>query len=176
MAVRIPELDAETPFIIRNKWFPMVMTSPATLYIVVLIAATHYAAFNDLLPNPKIRAILLHLKQQTLSSINTLIRDTPPGEPMSDIIIGAVCKMASYEAMFGTPSLYHTHMKGMKHMIAGRGGLHKLGLEGLMQRMVLWVDINSAFILNCPVYFPTSVPLATYVGIRPNPGGFLCYE
>ena len=152
----------------------MVITSPATLYIVLLTAASHYAAFNGMLPSADTQSILLYLKQVTLTSINALIRDTPANTPMSDTIIGAVAKMASYEAMFGTASLYHTHMRGLQNMIKGRGGLHMLGLDGLLMRMVLWIDINSAFLLNSQAYFLPSMPLAGHVAmLQPNPGGFL---
>ena len=173
MAVDIPELDAGTPFILRLKWFPMVITSPATLYIVLLTAASHYAASNSLLPRNHIQSILLHLKQQTLTSINALIRATPKDEPMSDAIIGAVAKMASYEAMFGSGTLYHTHMRGLQNMIRARGGLEVLGLDGLLMRMVLWIDINSAFLLKSKAYFLPSHPLAGHTALQPNPGGFL---
>ena len=92
----------------------------------------------------------------------------------SDAVIGAVAKMASYEAMFGLPELYHTHMRGLQNMIKMRGGLGTLGLDGLLQRMVLWIDINSAFLLNSPAYFRPTVPLAGHVALQqPNPSGFL---
>ncbi|KAL9629553.1 MAG: hypothetical protein Q9164_006831 [Protoblastenia rupestris] len=173
LAVAVPELDAGTPFILRKKWFPMVITSPATLNIVLLTAASHYASLHSLLPRKPIRQILLHLKQQTLTSINSLIRSTPPNEELSDAIIGAVAKMASYEAMFGCASLFHTHMRGLVNMIHARGGLGRLGLEGLLMRMVLWIDINSAFLLNSKAYFLPARPLAGHVALQPNPGGFL---
>ncbi|KAL9125854.1 MAG: hypothetical protein Q9217_004999 [Psora testacea] len=173
LAVDIPELDAGTPFILRSKWFPMVITSPATLYVVLLTAASHYTGFNSLLPQKHIQSTLLHLKQQTLTSINALIRSTPKDEPMSDSIIGAVAKMASYEAMFGSATLYHTHMRGLQNMIGARGGLEVLGLDGLLMRMVLWIDINSAFLLNSKAYFLPAFPLAGHIALQPNPGGFL---
>ncbi|KAL9099314.1 MAG: hypothetical protein Q9163_005172 [Psora crenata] len=173
LAVAIPELDAGTPFILRKKWFPMVITSPAILYVVLLTAASHYAAIHTLLPRKPIQAILLHLKQQTLTSTNGLIRASPKDQPMSDTIIAAVAKMASYEAMFGTPTLFHTHMRGLQNMIKARGGLEALGLDGLLMRMVLWIDINSAFLLNSKAYFMPAYPLAGHVALQPNPGGFL---
>ena len=153
----------------------MVITSPATLNIVLLTSASHYAACKHLYRNREIQEVLLHLKYQTIVSTNKLIRATNEcREGYSDALIGAVAKMASYEAMFGVPELYHTHMRGLQSMIDLRGGLGALGLDGLLQRMVLWIDINSAFLLNSTAYFLPTVPLAGHVVLQqPNPSGFL---
>ena len=151
----------------------MVMTSPATLYVVLLTAASHYATFHNMLPQREIPPILLHLKQITLSSINAIISAIPRDQAVPDAIIGAVAKMASYEAMFGSPTLFHTHFRALQHMIETRGGLHTLGLDGLLMRMVLWIDINSAFLLNSRTYFAPTEPLPGHVAIEPNPAGFL---
>lgn len=151
----------------------MVITASATLNVVLLTAASHYAACKNLTGDRKIQEILLYLKYQTLASTNQLIRSSH-SEVYSDAIIGAVAKMASYEAMFGLPELYHTHMRGLQNMIKQRGGLNALGLDGLLQRMVLWIDINSAFILNSTPYIVPTVPLAGHIVLhQPNPGGFL---
>ncbi|KAG8533490.1 uncharacterized protein KY384_002273 [Bacidia gigantensis] len=184
IAVNIPELDAGTPYILRLKWFPMVITSPSTLYIVLLTSASHFAAFNNLLPRSEIQMILLNLKQATFNAINKEIRDANAraesagvrgGGYMADTIIGAVAKMASYEAMFGKKELFHTHMRGLWSMVQGRGGLGSLGLDGLLERMVLWIDINSAFLLDSKPYFEPRRPLAGQTGWveEPNMVGFL---
>ena len=153
----------------------MVITSPATLNVVLLTSASHYAACHQLHQNRQIQEILLHLKYQTLTCTNKLIQASNGSRNIySDAIIGAVAKMASYEAMFGLPELYHTHMRGLRNMIKVRGGLEALGLEGLLQRMVLWIDINSAFLLNSTAYFLPTIPLAGHiVQQQPNPSGFL---
>ena len=180
MAVDIPELDAGTPFILRKRWFPMVITSPATLYIVLLNAASHYAAITHTHNDPKIQRILLDLRHAALAAINVLIRSVPPNGHMPDTVIGAVAKMASYESMFGSGTLYRTHMRGLQHMVNQRGGLTKLGLDGLLGRMVQWIDINSAFILGEHTFFTPSQPLAGHTGwdevgtaVQPNPVAFL---
>ena len=159
----------------------MVITNPATLYVVLLTAASHYAASNQFLHKPTVQRVLLDLKQATLTSINNCINNTPHGEPVADPVIAAVAKMASYEAMFGTPSLCHTHMRGLQTLVAARGGLQRLtGLGGFMMRMVTWLDINSAFLIGGQAYFYPEQPLAGQTGfvtqglvMEPNPVGFL---
>ena len=153
----------------------MVIANPATLNIVLLTSASHYAVCNQLHHNRHIQEILLHLKYQTLTSTNKLIRaSNQSSDGYSDAVIGAVAKMASYEAMFGLPELYHTHMRGLQNMIQMGGGLGALGLDGLLQRMVLWIDINSAFLLKSSAYCVPTVPLAGHFVLQqPNPSGFL---
>ena len=153
----------------------MVITSPATLNIVLLTSASHYVACHHLHRNRQIQEILFHLKYQTLTCTNKLIRAANESrDGYSDAVIGAVAKMASYEAMFGLPELFHTHMKGLHNMVNAKGGLASLGLDGLLQRMVLWIDINSAFLLNSTAYFLPTIPLAGHIVLQqPNPSGFL---
>ena len=173
LATDIPELDAGNRGILRSRWYPMVLTADATFNIVLLTAASHFAVFNNLIGNQKIKETLLYLKCQTYAAVNLLIRNSS-SEIHSDALIGAVAKLASYEAMFGSPELYHLHIRNLQIMINQRGGLDTLGLDGLLQRMVLWIDINSAFLLNSTAYFLPKVPLAGHVIIQqPNPSGFL---
>lgn len=172
MAVNIPELDAGDPGILRSRWFPMVMTADALFNIVLLTAASHYAVFKNKVGDPYIKEVLLYLKFQTYTSIQKLVRSSS-ADSRTDSLIGAVAKLASYEAMFGSSALYHLHIRSLKLMINEKGGLDSLGLGGLLQRMVLWIDINSAFLLNSTAYFLPTVPLACHVIRQANPGHFL---
>lgn len=151
----------------------MVITAEATANVVLLTAASHYAIFHGLSGNPQIKRILLYLKCQTYAAVQKLIANSSP-DRRDDVLIGSVAKLASYEAMFGTSELYHLHIRNLQIMIQERGGLDTLGLGGLLQRMVLWIDINSAFLLNSTAYFLPRVPLAGHVILQqPNPTGFL---
>ena len=151
----------------------MVITAEATANVVLLTAASHYASYYSLAGNPQMKQILLYLRCQTYSAVQRLIAEST-AETRNDVLIGSVAKLASYEAMFGTPELYHLHIRNLQIMIAEKGGLQSLGLDGLLQRMVLWIDINSAFILNSTAYFLPSVPLAGHTILQqPNPGHFL---
>lgn len=91
---------------------------------------------------------------------------------LSDQLIGAVAKMASYEAMFGTQETYEIHMAGVKRMVNLRGGVRSLGLGGLLGRMVLWIDRNASFLHGCPLYFPEDFGPGLTI-TSPNPGHFL---
>ncbi|KAK2764417.1 hypothetical protein FQN54_009111 [Arachnomyces sp. PD_36] len=129
LAVDIPELDQPgNKGLLRSRWFPLIMTEPASFLVIVLTAASHYASVN----NTRSFAVdLLNLKHETLSAVNQGMRDQ--NRMLSDQLIGAVAKMASYEAMFGDQETYEIHMAGVKRMVKLRGGLACLGLGGLLE-------------------------------------------
>ncbi|KAJ5426442.1 hypothetical protein N7465_001512 [Penicillium sp. CMV-2018d] len=165
MAVDIPELDQPgTPGLLRTSWFPLVMTEPALFSVIILLAASHYASLQS---NPSgMRIDLLSLRCEAILSINRCLEAQQPGT-VNDALIGAIAKMASYEAMFGSLENYSIHMQGLARVIDLRGGLTTLGLNGLLYRMVIWIDRNSAFLHGSATTFVDELPP------DPNPGQFL---
>jgi hypothetical protein len=165
MAVDIPELDQPgTPGLLRTSWFPLVMTEPALFSVIILLAASHYASLQS---NPSgMKMDLLSLRCEAILSINRCLEDRQPGT-VNDAFIGAIAKMASYEAMFGSLENYSIHMQGLARVIGLRGGLTTLGLNGLLYRMVIWIDRNSAFLHGSAMTFVDELPP------DPNPGQFL---
>jgi Fungal specific transcription factor domain len=164
MAIVLPGLDEPgKPGLLRTRWFPMVLTEAATFLVIMLLAASHLVLLHDLKSHGP---ILLQMKSNAIAAVrNALAADGP-----TDQLIGAVVKMASYEAMFGDQKSFELHMAGLIKMIEMRGGLSSLGLNGMLARMCVWVDRNSAMLLNTPLHL-TSVPKDLSVGI--DPSGFL---
>jgi hypothetical protein len=167
MAIDMPELDEpDKPGLLRSRWFPMVMTEAATFQVIILLAASHFALLR---PSSIHGPTLLQLKSRAISSVrNALSSDGP-----SDQLIGAVAKMASYEAMFGDQASFENHMAGLLKMVEMRGGLCSLGLDGMLARMCVWIDCNSAMLHNTPIHF-TSVPEELLMDV--NPSGFLAIQ
>lgn len=137
------------------------------MYAVLLMAASHYCAIN---PHSANLIDLLYLKSKALTEINIALRD--PKRATSDAIIGAVMKMAAYEAVFGDSAVFSAHMKGLSLMLKMRGGLGTLGLDGLLERMVVWIDLNAAFVCGLSKLFGNE-EFPTLVDIeRPDPYHF----
>ncbi|KAJ5290694.1 uncharacterized protein N7443_010947 [Penicillium atrosanguineum] len=171
MAVDIPELDLPGNHgLLRTSWFPLVMTDPALFSVIMLLAASHYASLQD---HPtSMRLDLLGLRYEAVSSINRGF-ETPLSETINDALIGAIAKMASYEAMFGSLDNYNVHMHGLARVISLRGGLASLGLNGLLKRIVIWIDHNAAFLHGSAMYFAESSFMPGEGLPDPNPGHFL---
>lgn len=167
MAVDIPESDHPGPKeALRSIWFPMVIADQAVVNVVILTATSNYISVHQTQCSPE---VLWKVKEDALASVNRGLQD--PQLATSDQMIGAVAKMAAYEAGFaGDEKQYRIHMSGLTKMVELRGGLGSLGLNGLLARMLLWVDLNAAFILNTKTYFshPTAHP--GHTGANPNPG------
>ena len=148
----------------------MAMTDAASFQVIILTAASHYAADHR-----DHRLALRQLKYEAICFINGALRDER--RFLSDQVIGAVAKMASFEAMYGDKQLYHMHMMGLQRMVALRGGLAWLGLDGLLARILLWIDLNAAFLIGSRMYFVQDVCLSdffnAYCAPSPNPGHFL---
>ena len=94
---------------------------------------------------------VLQLRGMAIREINSALED--PQRATSDQLIAAVAKMASYEALFGDRQIFNTHMTGLLRMGSLRGGLPALGLGGLLERILLWIDSNAAHITGSHLYF-----------------------
>ena len=81
--------------------------------------------------------------------------------------------MIADEAMFGDESIYKVHMAGLQRMVRLRGGFNDLGLDGLLGRMLIWIDNNACFLLNTPLYFASFLTEHGQPLSPPNPAKFL---
>ena len=134
------------------------------MHAVILVAASRYTKIHG----PRSHGIeLLQLRGMAIREINTALED--PKRATSDQIVTAVVKMASYEALFGDQNACHTHMTGLLRMVTLRGGLPQLGLDGLLERILLWIDANATYIMGRPIYFDKDAFPTSAVHPRPNP-------
>lgn len=170
MAVDIPELDLPGNHgLLRTSWFPLVMTEPALFSVIILLAASHFVSVQGVSTK---KIDLLGLRYEAVSMINKTLEAQPPNA-IHDALIGAIAKMASYEAMFGALENYHIHMQGLARAVELRGGLTSLGLNGLLHRIVLWIDQNAAFLHGSGLYFLLDNTVSGETLPEPNPGQFL---
>ncbi|KAK6393738.1 hypothetical protein LTR65_002115 [Meristemomyces frigidus] len=168
LGVDIPDLDGPmTTDLLRTRLFPLIMTDPAPLHAVMLVAASHHGRVRG----SRLHAIdLLQLRGMAISEINAALED--PRRATSDQLIVAVAMMACYEALFGDRDIFNTHMTGLTRMVTLRGGLPNLGLDGLLERLILWIDANATLIVGRHVYFDKAAFPTSAVHPRPNPRKF----
>ena len=153
MAVDITDLDqTQTQALLQTRFFPFIMTDPAPLHAVMLMAASNH----DHIRGSRSHTIdLLQLRGMAIREINRALED--PVRATSDQLVAAVAQMACYEALFGDRDIFNTHMTGLLRMVTLRGGLPRLGLDGLLERILLWIDANAAHITGCRIYFDLSL-------------------
>lgn len=169
LAVAIPEIDGEgNSALLKTRWFPMVIHSPVVFQVIVLFSASHYAAQREDLA---FAPIILFLKQCALSGISQYLSRS--NGTVRDELIAATAKMASYEAIWGEEHAYHCHMGAVEEMIRMRGGLGSLGLDGFLARLLIFIDTNSAFLLNTSLHLPESSFPRVEPFILPNLSRFI---
>jgi hypothetical protein len=170
MAVDIPELDQPNhKGLLRTSWFPLVITESSSFYAILLLSASNVAALRH---DSSSAYNVLQLKASAIGSINNAFA-SGISTRTSDAMIGAVAKMASYEAMQGDLESYRVHMTGVKRMVDLRGGLDCLGLDGLLRRIIIWIDLNSGFLIQEPRFFPGERFALDDADVEPNPERFV---
>lgn len=153
--VRCPGLDPpghRGEPMLRTIWFPFIMTDAAAFYAAMLTTASRFVLVYPHMAN---KTDLLSLKGRTMLAINESLSD--PKRAVSDQSIAAVVTLSVFEAVHGDRETFNTHMRALQRMISMRGGLSSLGLDGFLERMVLFCDRNSASILSVPLSFSPEV-------------------
>ncbi|WPH03806.1 Hypothetical protein R9X50_00668900 [Acrodontium crateriforme] len=168
MAVEIPDVDETTiKQLLRATFFPFVLTDPALLHAVMLVAAAYYRSVHGLRSHD---IDLFHLRGMTIREINRALED--PARATSDQVVVAVAKMATYEALYGDKAIFNTHMTGLIRMISLRGGLPSLGLDGLLVRIILWIDVNTTHLAGVTCYFDPAAFTSPYSHPKATPEQF----
>lgn len=148
--------------LLQSRYFPFVFANPAPMHAMLLMAASHY---NRSYGSRSHSINLLQLRGMAISEINSALADEVRGT--SDQVIAAVAQMAAYEALFGDRTICNTHMQGVTRMVSLRGGLPALGLDGLLEKILLFIDANVSHITRSRLYFdqrafPPSGPNVTH--------------
>lgn len=89
--------------------------------------------------------MILTLKARALHEINKCLRSNDISTALGDTTIGAVAKLAAFEAVFGDVCAYRQHMCGLRRMLDVRGELGKaMGpLDAFLRRLVCWIEVNA---------------------------------
>ncbi|KAL7903149.1 hypothetical protein HDV63DRAFT_400022 [Trichoderma sp. SZMC 28014] len=172
MAVDIPELDQPgNAGLLRSRWFRLATTEVSTFQVILLLAAGNFVSVKGAVPAQQ--GFNLHqLRGDAMRSINYAMNDE--AKATSDSIIGAVAKLASFEAMHGKEDHFRLHMEHTIRLVNMRGGLNNLGLGGLLRRMLIWIDVNGNFLYKKPRYWPGENFDGTRDSIaEPNPERFI---
>lgn len=140
------------------------MTSSTTFYAALALAgALLHARLRVALDAPA----LLDLRSKAISSINVTLSNNE--DCKSDQTIGAVLCLTILESYLGHHDLFRMHMAGMAKMVRLRGGLDELGLDGLLRRMIVWIDYNHARIYGTGLTFAESIEVGARVSSFKHP-------
>ncbi|OBT81636.1 hypothetical protein VE02_10006 [Pseudogymnoascus sp. 03VT05] len=123
-----------------SHWVSYTITDPGMMNGLFLAACrslanqTHEGVYASL---------ALRYKGACIRSVAKAIEDE--GDSVSDATVAKVLFLASDEFHTGNLNGAKSHTKAIGDMVKMRGGVEKLGLEGLLQQLVLWNDRTSTF-------------------------------
>lgn len=171
MAVDIPELDEPgKKGLLRSRWFRLATTEMSTFQVVLLLSAGNYITVKGGIA----AEVGFNMDQLRIDALNSIGMAMDLPSNATDSIIGAVAKMASFEAMHGDLDCFQLHMNAAKRLVDMRGGLHNLGLGGLLRRMLIWIDLNGGHLMNTERWFPGQTFAGSEdEGVQPNPERFI---
>jgi len=152
---------------VRRRLSLFVVTDPALFHAVMLVALCHYLTAHAGRPHP---IDLLWLRGMAIHEVNRALED--PVRRNCDELIAAVAHMAWFEALASDWDTFSTHMAGLLGAVAMRGGLPTLGLGGILERILLWIDANAAPLRGARLYFDKAAFPTSAVHPRPNSRGF----
>lgn len=153
----------EATNLLWSRFFPLVLTDLASFHALTLVAISHYSNAQG----SKTHVIdLAQIRGLAIDGIISALQNSR--RAISDQVIIAVAKMALYEAISGNHDIFKTHMKGLAQMVDLRGGLSSLGLEGLLRRILLWVDSNAARLTGSLTYLDTAALESSAQRSRPS--------
>lgn len=168
VALNVPGLESpESSGLLRSRFIPFCRTDRAPLHAVVLMAASHYRNAHGAQSHT---IDILQVREMAMAEVNNALQDSV--RSISDQIIAAVAQLACYEALFGDRNIFNMHMTGVTRMVSLRGGLSALGVDGLLERILLWVDSNTAHITGSRVYFDRTLFPSNVDHPRPDPRRF----
>ncbi|KAF2149809.1 hypothetical protein K461DRAFT_215728, partial [Myriangium duriaei CBS 260.36] len=149
-------------------WLPFVMSDVTLLHTMLLLSASHCRSVHG----PNVHAIdTITLRGWAIRGINESLLDRT--KLASDELVAAVFNMATYEAIFGDRDTYILHMSGLRRLVEHRGGLARLGLDGLLERTLLWIDSNASLIMGFDDFcFPKAMFPSVYSHPPPDPQTF----
>lgn len=153
--------------LLRTQFFHLIMTDPASLHCVLLAATAQFQNVNGRHSHP---IDLLQLRGMAFRDINAAMHDI--NRATSDQLIAAIAHLASYEAIRGDRPAFNTHMSGLQRMVTLRGGLPSLGLDGLLESVLLWIDANATALVGLRLYFDKVAYPTAAIHPRPNPHHF----
>ena len=113
---------------------PFVMTDLALLHAILLFAASLFR--SSMAAHAQV-VDLFQLKDMAIQAMNECLST-------KDSMIATMATMAQYEAFWRDADAFTTHMSGLRQFVEMRGGLSALGLNGLLERMLLAIDFNLA--------------------------------
>ncbi|KFZ17100.1 hypothetical protein V501_01891 [Pseudogymnoascus sp. VKM F-4519 (FW-2642)] len=149
---------------LKSVWMPRASGDPTLLSATVFSSVAHLR-LRGTEPGPD----YFLLKGEVMRRINLNLND--PVKAVSDTNIAAVLCLVTFENDENSALQRKAHMDGLGQMVVLRGGLHRLGFDGMLAKMLVLCDILNAALDNTKSqFFPHELPCLNYSSLSTNTG------
>lgn len=138
--------DVSNP--LKTIWCRYSLDDAMMFKATLVVASTHLGVLRQSSTDPE----ALMYESDVARNVNARLDDSSLA--LDDRTIFAVTLLAAKECLLGAIPNLLIHTSALKRMISLRGGLQNLGLDGLLQMTISWVDLTSAAILRTQPHFP----------------------
>ncbi|KAL2072511.1 hypothetical protein VTL71DRAFT_11854 [Oculimacula yallundae] len=141
-----------TQYCTNPTWLSAAIANPTLFNTTLYVASVHDAGLHGC----RETAESIFYKAQTIRVLNEALRN--PAEAVSDETISAVLLLTHIVSIIGDPEEVETHLNGLRHMIALRGGINSLGVAGVFLHMLCTTNHLTAVISESQALLPASPP------------------
>ncbi|KAL3489224.1 hypothetical protein BJX62DRAFT_209763 [Aspergillus germanicus] len=141
---RLPVDPNSTAYHIQTVWIRGAITDPALFHATLYAGASHF----DLSRGERQSSITLYHQAEAIRLINERLSD--PESAVDDRTLIAVTPLALFADLNGDRAAADIHREGLRKLVQLRGGLDRLGFEGLTSALIQMNNIiyNIAFDLS----------------------------
>ncbi|KAL1963406.1 hypothetical protein VTN77DRAFT_8422 [Rasamsonia byssochlamydoides] len=136
---------------LQTVWMRNAFADACLFHTTLYAASAHLDALCGRTNNP----VTLSHQTAVIQLVNRRLA-SEDGPDLDDATIAAIVPLAYWEHIKGNLELAQLHMQGLLQMVRARGGLDKLGFDGLLAGMILLTAISNAIVFDCTPAFSAS--------------------
>lgn len=138
--------------LLRSSLIPFLVSEPISLQALTVFVAPFYGQARGAQPSHDLIDTLM-LRGLALSSINHALAESEPSQILNDHVIVAIAVLGYHEFVVGERLTAKQHLSAVHKMVNMRGGLQTMGLDGLLERLLVWMDLHMSHLDEVkPVY------------------------
>ncbi|RAH47385.1 Zn(II)2Cys6 transcription factor domain-containing protein [Aspergillus brunneoviolaceus CBS 621.78] len=141
-ATRVPINDRSSSYKLQTTWMRGAMSDPCLFHATLFTGSSNF----DLRRGIQQSTITLYHYNELIKSVKKRLSD--PKTALDDRTIAAITPLALFAVLTGDRASAEVHRAGLAKIVQLRGGLDKLGLEGLTASLIYVNDVISDIVFD----------------------------
>ncbi|PTU21604.1 hypothetical protein P175DRAFT_0531123 [Aspergillus ochraceoroseus IBT 24754] len=127
---RVPVDAKSTAYTLQTVWVQKALGDPCLFHATLFAGSSYF----DILRGEKQNPITIYHQNEVIRRINERLSD--PVLALDDRTIASVAPLALFADLNNDRAAADAHLSGLQKMVELRGGLHKLGLDGVVATLM----------------------------------------